>query len=124
MATDELLSLYRQMLLIRRVEEESARAYVQGKIGGFLGGAFARSAVTTVLLAALMGGGCVLVSNGLEGIRPDSAGMLHDAVGALGPVLTGVVVYGLSARLARVRELDEILGALRRRRSGSQDGAE
>ncbi len=97
---------------------------LQGKIGGFLGGAFARSAVTTVLLAALMGGGCVLVSNGLEGIRPDSAGMLHDAVGALGPVLTGVVVYGLSARLARVRELDEILGALRRRRSGSQDGAE
>ncbi|MBX3272697.1 MAG: pyruvate dehydrogenase (acetyl-transferring) E1 component subunit alpha [Sandaracinaceae bacterium] len=36
MATDELLPLYRQMLLIRRVEEEAARAYVQGKIGGFL----------------------------------------------------------------------------------------
>ncbi len=36
MATDELLQLYRQMVLIRRVEEESARAYVQGKIGGFL----------------------------------------------------------------------------------------
>ncbi len=33
---DELLPLYRQMQLIRRVEEESARAYVQGKIGGFL----------------------------------------------------------------------------------------
>lgn len=31
-----LLSLFRQMLLIRRVEEESARAYAQGKIGGFL----------------------------------------------------------------------------------------
>ena len=33
---DELLPLYRKMLVIRRVEEESARAYVQGKIGGFL----------------------------------------------------------------------------------------
>ncbi|MGE0790748.1 MAG: pyruvate dehydrogenase (acetyl-transferring) E1 component subunit alpha [Sandaracinaceae bacterium] len=33
---DELTKLYRQMQLIRRVEEESARAYVQGKIGGFL----------------------------------------------------------------------------------------
>ncbi|HEY8427457.1 MAG TPA: pyruvate dehydrogenase (acetyl-transferring) E1 component subunit alpha [Sandaracinaceae bacterium] len=33
---DELLPLYRQMQLIRRIEEESARAYVQGKIGGFL----------------------------------------------------------------------------------------
>lgn len=34
--TEELKQLYRQMQLIRRVEEESARAYVQGKIGGFL----------------------------------------------------------------------------------------
>ncbi len=33
---DELLPLYRQMQVIRRVEEEAARAYVQGKIGGFL----------------------------------------------------------------------------------------
>jgi pyruvate dehydrogenase E1 component alpha subunit len=28
--------LYRQMFLIRRLEEEAARAYAQGKIGGFL----------------------------------------------------------------------------------------
>jgi pyruvate dehydrogenase E1 component alpha subunit len=34
---DELhLELYRQMQLIRRFEEEAARAYAQGKIGGFL----------------------------------------------------------------------------------------
>jgi pyruvate dehydrogenase E1 component alpha subunit len=33
---EELLGYYRQMHLIRRVEEEAARAYVQGKIGGFL----------------------------------------------------------------------------------------
>jgi pyruvate dehydrogenase E1 component alpha subunit len=33
---DQHLSLYRQMLLIRRFEEEAARAYAQGKIGGFL----------------------------------------------------------------------------------------
>ncbi len=31
-----LLDLYRQMLLIRRVEEAAAKAYAQGKIGGFL----------------------------------------------------------------------------------------
>lgn len=30
------LALYRQMVLIRRFEEEAARAYSQGKIGGFL----------------------------------------------------------------------------------------
>ena len=33
---ERLTALYRQMLLIRRCEEESARAYAQGKIGGFL----------------------------------------------------------------------------------------
>ena len=32
---DELVQLYRQMLLIRRFEEKSAEVYVAGKIGGF-----------------------------------------------------------------------------------------
>ena len=35
-STDHLAKLYRQMFLIRRLEEEAARAYAQGKIGGFL----------------------------------------------------------------------------------------
>ncbi len=34
--TEELLPLYRKMLAIRRMEEASAKAYSQGKIGGFL----------------------------------------------------------------------------------------
>jgi pyruvate dehydrogenase E1 component alpha subunit len=33
---EQHLQLYRQMLTIRRFEEEAARAYSQGKIGGFL----------------------------------------------------------------------------------------
>jgi pyruvate dehydrogenase E1 component alpha subunit len=33
---DELLEFYRQMVLIRRLEEKSAELYAQGKIGGFL----------------------------------------------------------------------------------------
>lgn len=33
---ETLVSAYRTMLLIRRAEEEAARAYAQGKIGGFL----------------------------------------------------------------------------------------
>jgi len=32
---DQLIELYRQMLLIRRFEEKSAEVYVAGKIGGF-----------------------------------------------------------------------------------------
>lgn len=34
--TDRLIEQYRMMMLIRRFEEEAARAYAQGKIGGFL----------------------------------------------------------------------------------------
>ena len=36
MAAEHLRDLYRGMLRIRRLEEESARAYAMGKIGGFL----------------------------------------------------------------------------------------
>ncbi|MEW6301811.1 MAG: thiamine pyrophosphate-dependent enzyme, partial [Thermodesulfobacteriota bacterium] len=36
MDKDLMLSLYRDMLRIRRFEEEAARAYTRGKIGGFL----------------------------------------------------------------------------------------
>ncbi len=36
MNRDEALTLYRQMLLIRRFEERCAQLYVEGKIGGFL----------------------------------------------------------------------------------------
>ena len=32
----QLAELYRQMLAIRRMEEAAAKAYAQGKIGGFL----------------------------------------------------------------------------------------
>ncbi len=36
LSRDELLELYRQMVLIRRFEEKSAELYADGKIGGFL----------------------------------------------------------------------------------------
>src|SRR6476660_3217889 len=35
LSRDQLVELYRQMLLIRRFEEKSAEVYVAGKIGGF-----------------------------------------------------------------------------------------
>jgi pyruvate dehydrogenase E1 component alpha subunit len=35
LGADELIELYRQMVLIRRFEEKSAEVYVAGKIGGF-----------------------------------------------------------------------------------------
>jgi pyruvate dehydrogenase E1 component alpha subunit len=52
-AVDHLAALYRQMLLIRRVEEESARAYAEGKIGGFLHLYIGQEAVGVGAIAAL-----------------------------------------------------------------------
>jgi pyruvate dehydrogenase E1 component alpha subunit len=50
---EHLAHLYREMLLIRRVEEESARAYAEGKIGGFLHLYIGQEAVAAGALAAL-----------------------------------------------------------------------
>jgi pyruvate dehydrogenase E1 component alpha subunit len=50
---DHLADLYRQMLVIRRVEEEAARAYAQGKIGGFLHLYIGQEAVAVGSIAAL-----------------------------------------------------------------------
>ena len=49
----ELLPLYRKMLAIRRLEEASAKAYSQGKIGGFLHLIIGQEAVCTGAIAAL-----------------------------------------------------------------------
>lgn len=47
------LSLYRQMFEIRRFEEEAARAYAQGKIGGFLHLYIGQEAIAVGAVAAL-----------------------------------------------------------------------
>jgi pyruvate dehydrogenase E1 component alpha subunit len=49
----ELRPLYRQMLAIRRMEEASAKAYSQGKIGGFLHLIIGQEAVCVGSIAAL-----------------------------------------------------------------------
>jgi pyruvate dehydrogenase E1 component alpha subunit len=49
----ELTELYRQMLAIRRMEEAAAKAYAQGKIGGFLHLIIGQEAVCVGAIAAL-----------------------------------------------------------------------
>lgn len=53
MDRDDLLSLYRQMLLIRRFEEKSAEMYALAKIQGFLHLYIGQEAVAVGVLAAL-----------------------------------------------------------------------
>ena len=52
MSKKELQDLYRQMVLIRRVEERAAELYQQGKIGGFLHLYIGQEAVSTGLVAS------------------------------------------------------------------------
>ena len=58
--SDHLAELYRTMLLVRRVEEECARAYAQGKIGGFLHLYIGQEAVAVGACAALEPGDTVV----------------------------------------------------------------
>src|SRR5258706_15152022 len=50
---EELRPLYRQMLAIRRMEEAAAKAYSQGKVGGFLHLIIGQEAVCVGAIAAL-----------------------------------------------------------------------
>ena len=52
MEKKESLSLYHQMVLIRRLEEKAAELYQQGKIGGFLHLYIGQEAVSTGLISA------------------------------------------------------------------------
>ena len=52
MKKQDYLDLYRQMVLIRRVEERAAELYQEGKIGGFLHLYIGQEAVSTGLVAA------------------------------------------------------------------------
>ncbi|HQY60321.1 MAG: pyruvate dehydrogenase (acetyl-transferring) E1 component subunit alpha [Myxococcales bacterium] len=63
-----LTALYRQMRLIRRLEEEAARAYAQGKIGGFLHLYIGQEAVAVGACAALQPGDYVVTTYRDHGI--------------------------------------------------------
>jgi pyruvate dehydrogenase E1 component alpha subunit len=65
---ERLAALYRQMLLIRRVEEECARAYAEGKIGGFLHLYIGQEAVGVGAIAALEPGDFVVTTYRDHGI--------------------------------------------------------
>jgi len=52
MEKSEYLELYRQMVLIRRLEETAAELYQKGEIGGFLHLYIGQEAVSTGIIAA------------------------------------------------------------------------
>jgi len=52
MKKEQYLDIYHQMVLIRRIEEQAAQLYQQGKIGGFLHLYIGQEAVSTGLISA------------------------------------------------------------------------
>jgi pyruvate dehydrogenase E1 component alpha subunit len=76
---DELLPLFQKMQLIRRLEEEAARAYVQGKIGGFLHLYIGQEAIATGTEAAIRKTDYVITTyrdHGFALVRGTSAGAI------------------------------------------------
>src|SRR5215212_8620958 len=62
LSPEQLLELYRQMVLIRRFEEKSAEAYVAGKIGGFCHLYIGQEAVAVGAISAIRKDDLVLTS--------------------------------------------------------------
>jgi putative peptidoglycan lipid II flippase len=85
---------------------------------GGLGGSGIVRQLGRVLLAsvplALVAWGAL---RGLDWALPPSDGVVRQLVLGLGPVVAGAIAYFAAARALRIRELDDLLGALRRRRA-------
>ncbi len=69
LSSDQLIELYRQMLLVRRFEEKSAEAYVAGKIGGFCHLYIGQEAVAVGAISAIRKDDYVLTSYREHGLR-------------------------------------------------------
>ena len=68
MKKDELLKLYHEMVLVRRLEEKSAELYQGGKIGGFLHLYIGQEAVGTGVISARKPGDRVITAYRDHGI--------------------------------------------------------
>jgi pyruvate dehydrogenase E1 component alpha subunit len=77
-----LLEMYRQMVLIRRVEEASAKAYATGKIGGFLHLGIGQESVCVGAIAALRPTDYVVGTYREHGHFISKAGATREAVKA------------------------------------------
>jgi putative peptidoglycan lipid II flippase len=81
-------------------------------IGGVRGNGLASSGVRMLAAATLMAGAAYASANALE--TAFAAGISGRLVVGLVPVAVGVAVYALACRLLRVRELQELIAAVRR----------
>lgn len=84
---------------------------------GALGGSGTVRQLLKVLLASLaLAAAAWAAERGLAGLLPPGKTLTRQLVLALGPIAAGGLAYLAAARALGIRELDEILAALRRRR--------
>jgi len=93
MSTDELLKLYRTMLLIRRFEERAGQLYGMGLIGGFCHLYIGQEAVVVGMQAALVKGDTVVTSYRDHGhmlaCDMDPRGVMAELTGRSGRLFEG-----------------------------------
>jgi putative peptidoglycan lipid II flippase len=90
--------------------------FFERRVGGLRRHGIGSAGLRMGVAAALMGLACLLALHGLESALP-GAGLARKAALGLLPVVLGVLVYALAARLLRLAEIGDLLGALRRRRA-------
>jgi len=83
MDNDEVLRLYRQMLVIRRFEDRSGAAYMQDKVGGYLHLYIGQEAVACGLISTLKKGDVVIDSYRDHGHFIACGGGLNEAMAEL-----------------------------------------
>lgn len=90
MKKEELLDLYYQMVLIRRMEEKAAELYQAGKIGGFLHLYIGQEAVSTGLIAARQPQDRVITAYRDHGVALNSGISANEVMAELLGKATGV----------------------------------
>ena len=86
----EQLELYRQMVLIRRLEERGAELYQQGKIGGFMHLYIGQEAVSTGLISARKPQDRVITAYRDHGVAINCGIPVHQVIAELLGKATGI----------------------------------
>src|SRR6266508_2611246 len=114
MKKEQLLDLYHQMVLIRRVEERGAELYQAGKIGGFMHLYIGQEAVSTGVIAARESRDRVITAYRDHGVALNcgiSANEVVDLVKAWGLRVLWVCennIYGMGTSVERASAVPEI----------------
>jgi putative peptidoglycan lipid II flippase len=89
------------------------------RYGGLAGSGIVGQLARVLLAALALGLAAWAAERGIAWLLPPAKGLGRQLALAFGPIAAGGLAYLAAARALRIRELDEVVGVLRRRRSRS-----